>query len=299
MVIPVRNGEAFIGDAVASVLGQTYARLECIVVNDGSTDGTGQVLSDMADSRLTVVDRTGSGSVSAARNAGCDHSTGDLIAFLDADDVWHPDKLARQIALFRRRPNLGIAWCGYVITEPDLEPISEIRPQRRYMDLQSCVLLEGNGILLSSTGIVSRGALESVGGFDESLSVSADLDFAERVVRHNPSDLIDDVLVAYRKHRGQMHLDLAGFEHDMRRVLESRGLPPKILRRGQANLATRLFYYNLRRDRRKALGHLRQLGRRLDRPVLLPLEGIGRRVIRRIRRARAGVSDPRMWTTTR
>lgn len=295
VIIPVRNGAAFILESVRSALSQSYGHLECVVVDDGSVDGTAEILSSLSDRRLRVLGTGGRGSSGAARNIGCTEAAGQLLAFLDADDVWHPEKLQRQVTLFERQPGLAIAWCGYVITRSDLSPLTEIRPRRRHMDLQSCLLLEGNGIALTSTGIVSRTAYEEVHGFDEALSVSTDLDFAERVVRDRPAAALDDVLVAYRQHPEQIHRDLTAFESDMRQVLATRDLSPAAYRRGLANLSTRLFFYQLASHPRTAGRHLLQVGGRIDRLLMLPAAGITRKVARRIRRALKGITDPRRW----
>ena len=295
VVMPALNAERYIGEALASVFAQTYERLECLVVDDGSTDATIDVVRGFKDDRPNLLSTGGQRSSAGARNLGCRRSSGALVAFLDADDLWHPEKLDRQVELFRRRPTLGIAWCGYVITEPDLRPTVEIRPQRRKRNLESCLLLEANGVAFSSTGIVSRGALDAVGGFDELLSVSADVDFAARVVRHHEADLVTDVLVAYRCHPEQMHLDVVAFEADMRRILENRVPSAGSRRRGLANLATRLFFYRFRRDGIRALKYLLQVGPRIDRPLRLPLEAMGRRTLRWVRRVRCGIPDPRDW----
>src|SRR4051812_30232823 len=94
VIIPAHNSADFIGTAVESVLAQTFADYEIVVVDDGSTDGTREVL-ERFEGRIVYLHQQNRG-VSAARNAGIRRSRGELVCFLDADDIWRPEKLARQ-----------------------------------------------------------------------------------------------------------------------------------------------------------------------------------------------------------
>lgn len=103
-IVPVYNGDRYLAEALDSVLGQTYAPYEVIVVDDGSTDGTGRVLETYGD-RVRVESQANHG-VAAARNRGLELARGELISFQDSDDVWHLEKLERQVARFDARPEL-------------------------------------------------------------------------------------------------------------------------------------------------------------------------------------------------
>jgi glycosyltransferase involved in cell wall biosynthesis len=103
-IVPVYNGERYLAEALESILGQTYRSLEVIVVDDGSTDGTAAVLATYRQ-RITCLHQTNAGHA-AARNRGLAVARGEFVAFLDADDLWHPEKLARQMARFQARPEL-------------------------------------------------------------------------------------------------------------------------------------------------------------------------------------------------
>jgi glycosyltransferase involved in cell wall biosynthesis len=112
VVIPVRNGEPLLRDAVESVYQQTAVPDELIVVDNGSTDGTSRLLQDLAITHpITVITMANSGEA-AARNAGVERATGDLVAFLDHDDVWHADKLERQLGQLEADPSLGMSFTG-------------------------------------------------------------------------------------------------------------------------------------------------------------------------------------------
>jgi glycosyltransferase involved in cell wall biosynthesis len=282
VVIPVHDGEAFVRAAVMSVLRQTHVDLECLVVDDGSTDGTAGVLASISDDRLQVVRQAQRG-VSAARNAGIALARGDYVAFLDADDVWFAAKLERQLAALASDPTAGMAICPYVITDADLGPTMVIRPDRNDLTFRRWMLSEGNGILLSSTAVVERGALHGEPWFDETLSMSADLDVALRVAAQTRVVVADEPLVLYRAHKTQMHRDLVLLERDMERVLTKHAaLDAAMHRRGRANLHTRLLVYSLRLRRAGALRHLVVAARSGPaRIVALPVEAMVRRTRRR------------------
>ena len=105
-IVPVFNGERYLAEALDSILAQTYRPVDLIVVDDGSTDGTAQVAAGYGE-RITYLYQENSGPA-AARNKGIDAAQGEFVAFLDADDVWHEEKLARQMVRFDARRELGV-----------------------------------------------------------------------------------------------------------------------------------------------------------------------------------------------
>ena len=106
-IVPVYNGELYLREALDSIFSQGYEPLEVIVVDDGSTDGTAKVV-DRYDGRIRYVRQSNAGPV-AARNRGLEEAKGDFIAFLDADDLWHPNKIRVQISRFQAQP--GLEYC--------------------------------------------------------------------------------------------------------------------------------------------------------------------------------------------
>src|SRR5262245_53826716 len=112
VVIPAFDAEAFLAETVESVLRQTWRRREVIVVDDGSTDGTPGVVRRFGDAvRYLRQENRGGG---AARNAGASAARGDLVSFLDHDDLWAPETLERQVDVLRRRPESGLVACDGV-----------------------------------------------------------------------------------------------------------------------------------------------------------------------------------------
>jgi len=110
-IVPVFNGERYLGETLDSILAQTYLSLEIIVVDDGSTDGTAAVVAGYGK-RVNYVWQANAGET-AARNRGLNTAQGEFIAFLDADDLWHPEKLARQIARFQERPEIDLSFTRF------------------------------------------------------------------------------------------------------------------------------------------------------------------------------------------
>src|ERR1700758_2381895 len=111
IIIPVRNGQRFVGRTLASALAQSYHPIEIIVVDDGSTDQTVPAVEAIAarDSRIRLFQRSHSG-VTASRNFGASQASGSLLAPLDADDLWHRDKLSCQVAALQRSEKIGVVY---------------------------------------------------------------------------------------------------------------------------------------------------------------------------------------------
>jgi glycosyltransferase involved in cell wall biosynthesis len=200
-VIPVYNGEAGIEAAVASVWAQTQPPAELVVVDDGSTDGTPELLRRLGRSepRIRVVTQPNGGEA-AARNAGVRAARHPLIAFLDHDDVWRPDKLERQLAFLREHPELALAFTAYDRVE------GRARSTIRVRDWDSDPGAAASALALScvvtpSTVMVRRDALTAGGLFDESLRLSPDWMMWLRMVNAGMRlGYLDEPLTEYRWH---------------------------------------------------------------------------------------------------
>jgi glycosyltransferase involved in cell wall biosynthesis len=213
IVVPNYNCARFLPAALDSALAQTYPHIEIIVVDDGSKDNSLEVLRRY-EPRIRVITQANQG-VSAARNRGIAESRGELIALLDADDEWHPDKLARQVPLFAN-PAVGLAHCGLEYIDESGQPLGTNTTGRRGRVLPHIALLEGTIVLAGgSTAVVRRECFDKAGLFDRELSTAADWDMWRRVACHYEVDLVREPLMRYRLRPGSMHRNVDVFAHDM------------------------------------------------------------------------------------
>jgi glycosyltransferase involved in cell wall biosynthesis len=191
-VIPVFNGERFLGEALDSALAQAYPAVEVLVVDDGSTDRTRATVEARGD-RVRYLWQPNAGPA-AARNAGIAAATGAFISFLDSDDLWHAEKLARQIARFQARPELDL--CVTHVQNFWMPEVAE--EARRLRDGRHTRPLPG----YSSVTLVARRALcEAIGVFDSSLQHGDDTEWFVRAEEHGAvAELLPEVLVRRRLH---------------------------------------------------------------------------------------------------
>jgi glycosyltransferase involved in cell wall biosynthesis len=225
VIIPAYNAAAFIVDTVNSALGQTFTDREVIVVDDGSTDGTVAALERFGD-RIRVHRQANTG-VATARNTGVGLATGTWVAFLDADDLWLPDKLERQLAsssapmTFTDRFNIGAR--GDL---PDVQ--SRVTPMAGG-DLFVALMREGN--FITNTSVMLRRALfETMGGFYTGLNGTEDWDLWIRVAERHEIGFVDAPLVRYRFHAGGLSRNFLKMGRERAQVIR-RGLA---LERGRA-----------------------------------------------------------------
>jgi len=208
-ILPVHNRASWIARAVTSVLSQTYPALELIVVDDGSTDDTRSVL-DRFGSRVTVLCQEHAG-VYAARNLGLGRARGELVAFIDSDDVWLPDRLSRQVPLLQR-PQVGLVFgdATHVAGNADATTPSgltcfQVTPPRR--GLVAAHFAWGN-FVPTSTVLARRRCFEESGEFSLAAPVSADyLKWFQIALRHE-FDYTVGPLAEYTIHPSGISQDL-------------------------------------------------------------------------------------------
>lgn len=209
-IIPTYNNAWFLKEAIDSVLAQTHPAHEIIVVDDGSTDDTGAVV--QAYPQVKYIKKE-NGGPNSARNVGLAQATGELVAFLDADDRWEPIKLARQVALFEQHPELGLVYGNYKIIDTDGADCPDIPTVPLDKELKGMVfekLLPGNLILGSASNVlIKKSVFDTVGVFDETLRVGEDWDMWLRIAEKYPIDYVDAILVAIRRHTSNQTNNLA------------------------------------------------------------------------------------------
>lgn len=200
VIIPTRNRCRQLKLALVSALGQRDADLEVLVIDDGSTDATEEVVSRISDARLRYVKRGVPAGVSAARNCGIEESKGRWIAFLDDDDVWAPTKLVRQLEVMQAH---GRPWsyAGDVVVDEELNILAGAPPPPP--DEVMRLLERHNAVPAGASNVIVRtDVLRAVGPFDPHLSNNEDWDMWIRLARVGPPDWICSPLVAISTHRG-------------------------------------------------------------------------------------------------
>jgi len=217
VVIPTYNAARYVEAAVDSVLGQTFRDVEVLVVDDGSTDETEPVLAGYGNAIRYL--RQENGGVSAARNRGIQESKGRYVAFLDADDMWFPEKLARQIAALESSRQHRACSSAHLVCTESLTPLAVQRSVRSDSTLED-LLLRGNVVGTPSSVLCDRSLFSISGSFDLSLSQCADWDMWVRLATITEFLYLNEPLVAYRQHGSNMSADPALLERDSVRVLE-------------------------------------------------------------------------------
>jgi GT2 family glycosyltransferase len=195
VIIPTCNRRGFVCEAVRSVCRQRTVPGEVIVVDDGSTDGTAAVLEEEFGERVRVIQTVNRG-VAAARNRGVAASRGELIAFLDSDDLWLPDKLRAQRSFFAAHPDAEICQTQEIWIRNGVR----VNPCAHHGKPSGDIFEPSLGrCLVSPSAVMMRRTLfERVGGFDEGLPVCEDYDLWLRTARSTPVWLIDRALVVKR-----------------------------------------------------------------------------------------------------
>jgi glycosyltransferase involved in cell wall biosynthesis len=205
VVIPTFNAGHMIEEAIDSVRKQTWQAFEIIVVDDGSSDGTAARLEKYtAVPGFTYIQQANRGSY-VARNVGIEKARGEYIAFLDADDVWFQDKLARQMELMRAEPELGMVCSDYVHVDATGKMTPSQLPREALATTRELFLpLLRRLFVLTSTVVVRRAVFERIGGFDESLGGSGDRELFLRIARAYPVGFMPHVFVYYRHHTSNL-----------------------------------------------------------------------------------------------
>jgi glycosyltransferase involved in cell wall biosynthesis len=240
VVIPLYQAAAYVSETLDSVAAQTAPPAEVIVVDDGSRDGGAEVA--RAHPLGPVVLSQSNAGPAAARNAGIRAAGGELIAFLDADDLWHPEKLARQLEVFRMAPDLGLVSChaeGFW-EEGGQRHARWREPYARALGVRDLLL---DNRVQTLTAVAPRRVLEAVGGFDEhpDLIGTEDYNLWLRIAARFPLHYVRANLASYRLRSDS----LVG--HDWTRFVELGNRSVAHALRDQPNLSRAEFDMSPRR----------------------------------------------------
>lgn len=208
IIIPCFNGASYLGQAIGSVLDQSFQDWELIVVDDGSTDGSRAVAAAFSDSRIRYTYQPNRG-LAAARNAGLSLTGGELVTFLDADDLFLPDKLARQVGELSAAPEIGLVAGGHLEIDETGKVLNQVRSWQLGHTLSLSDWLFGCAFAVHSV-MVRRSWLRAVGSFDATLRRLEDWDLWLRLALAGcPMTWTPAIVCAYRFHGANMTRQVA------------------------------------------------------------------------------------------
>jgi glycosyltransferase involved in cell wall biosynthesis len=202
VVMPVYNGQRFLTDSLESVFAQRYGDYEVICVDDGSTDGSAELLKSYGDRVMTI--RQPNAGQGAARNAGARRASGQYVAFLDQDDQWYPQKLEREVAALQANPDAVVAYSNSdrMDDEGRLLQVGATVAERASALVSPLGRLIGEGLVLPSSMLVRRDVFERIGGFDPQLTGFEDFDICARLRQQGRFLFIEEPGLCYRVHGG-------------------------------------------------------------------------------------------------
>jgi glycosyltransferase involved in cell wall biosynthesis len=218
VIIPAYNCAEYIAETIESVLNQTYSDYEIIVVDDGSTDATREIVQAYGD-RLQYIYQKNQGAA-AARNRGTRLARGELIAFLDGDDLFLPDKLAAQVAYFDANPSVGMVKTGWQIIDQQGNFVSNVEPWHYApkLDLATLVLYK---VSRPSALMVHRDWCERTNGFNTSFAIGEDLDWMLRLALMDCEIAwIRQIHTCYRQHSDSLMSSGSRLRSDMETVMD-------------------------------------------------------------------------------
>ncbi|NCJ07496.1 glycosyltransferase [Synechococcales cyanobacterium C] len=219
VIIPAYNAMGYLPHTLRSVLQQTYADFEVLIINDGSSDGIEDWFQQGHDPRVQMISQSNLG-LAGARNTGIHHSKGDYLAFLDADDLWQPTKLAKQVQCLDAHPEVGLVYCWVTYIDETGQCTGRIfRHQDKGWVWPK--LTAHNIVECGSVPLVRRTCFDTLGGFDQTLkSYVEDWDMWLRIAWENSFAVVEEPLVYYRQTSGSASRNWQAMEASFHRVIE-------------------------------------------------------------------------------
>lgn len=219
VVIPAYNAMAYLPEAVDSVLAQTFTDYDVVIVDDGSSDRIVDWSATIQEPRVRLVSQANRG-LAGARNTGIRESRGEYIAFLDADDLWHPTKLEKQVALMDIDPSLGVIYTWMTLINQQGESTGRFVKNCVEGDVWERLILR-NCVGSGSNPMVRRTCFEQVGDFDENLgSYMEDRDMWLRIAPHYKFAVVKESLVDYRQHPSSASKNWGAMARSARIILD-------------------------------------------------------------------------------
>jgi glycosyltransferase involved in cell wall biosynthesis len=288
-IIPAFNRELTIARSVRSVLSQTYRNLELIVVDDGSSDGTVEALAQF-EGRIVIL-RQENGGPSLARNLGASHARGAILAFLDSDDEWLPDKIEKQVRLMQAYgPSMPCCVCNASYTDGTARTSFELAGLSTQLEVaileNPVAVLTSTFLLFNQVAAIRREAFERIGGYNEELRLLEDYELSLRLATLGPWGVLREALVL--KNEDTVGIGVAAMKDELKHLAAQEAVLESILANPTLQQASirKPIAAKLRRARRHQSVHRRMLtAPRLMRPVgraILLFDRISRAIARRM-----------------
>lgn len=248
VIIPAYNRKNYLKYAVNSVLNQTYTDFELIIVDDGSTDGTGDMVRSYNDLRIKYIYQNNQGNHSA-RNTGIKNAKGKYIALLDSDDMWHAEKLEKQVNILEKHSDIGLVYCGTLLVDENNNLFGK-KPLIRHSGYVLDKLLMNNFLYNGSNPLIRQECIKKAGLFDEHLKRMLDWDFYLRIALYFKFHAIKEYLVLYRVHDESLSAGYKSYETAghvvLNKIFSNRDLDKKYFKLKDKAFARRYRYMGLR-----------------------------------------------------
>jgi glycosyltransferase involved in cell wall biosynthesis len=205
IVIPAFNGEAFISHALASVLSQSFKKLEIVVVDDASEDRTRHIVRQFDDPRIRLIENERNLGLVANLNKGIRSSNGEFVCWFNQDDIFYPRKIERQLQVMRSRPDVGACFCAKDDIDENGEPHKRFNPTDFAVPEQDqLVQLFGGCYLSAPTVMMRRQVYDLAGGFDTAYHIAFDYDMWFKIKRTHRFEIISRPLLGFRHHANNL-----------------------------------------------------------------------------------------------
>jgi glycosyltransferase involved in cell wall biosynthesis len=218
IVLPAYNGMAYLPTAYQSALMQTFTDYEILIVNDGSSDRIEDWVAEITEPRVRYISQKNQGAA-AARNTGIYNARGNYVAFLDADDIWEPTKLEKQVSLLEKNPEVGLVDTWITLIDRDGNSKGWIHASSAEGQIWSEIIQEPT-IICGSSPMIRRECFENVGVFDPSLRYAGDWDLWIRIASRYSFAVVKEPLVRYRLHPQNTSKNCRGMARDCRTVID-------------------------------------------------------------------------------
>lgn len=216
IIIPAHNAMAYLPETVESALKQTFSDFELLIINDGSSDSIEEWARQIPDARVKLISQEKQGSA-VARNTGLACAQGEYIAFLDADDLWVPSKLEKQVQFLDSHPSTGVVLTSMVLADEYGKPTGRTLTSNAEGNAWEKLVVANT---VPTSAFVARRCCFDTGGFDPSLKISQDWDLWIRIAANYPFAVIKEPLIFYRQHAGNITNNLKATEQGLYTVIE-------------------------------------------------------------------------------